>query len=158
MRTGTMLALALTAALVACGEPTPEARLESAGAELEATEDSLASLNQRIEDHQDQLAELRQERRRTEDRLLSLEDLVEARATDVAVFRSVQAALLEAPALNQAAIAVDAKDGLVTLSGVVPSEELQQLAVDIAHGTAGVDRVRSRIDVAPPAQDDRSGK
>lgn len=158
MRTVVMLALGLTAALVGCGEPTPEARLESAGAELEATEDSLESLNQRIEEHQDQLAQLRQERRRTEDRLLNLADLVEARATDVAVFRAVQSALLDAPALNQAAIAVDAKDGLVTLSGMVPSEELHQLAIDIARGTAGVDRVRSRIDVAPPAQDGQSGK
>ena len=157
MRTRNSLALVLVAALLGCSEPTPEARLESAGVKLEETEDSLEALNQRIEELEDELAGLNQKRRRTEVRVMTLEDLVEARATDVAVFRAVQSALLDAPALNQAAISVDARGGLVTLSGVVATEELRQQAVDIARGTAGVENVKSRIDLVPPASGDQSG-
>ena len=157
MRILTISAFVLMVVLTGCNEPTPEDRLESAGTELEQAEDSLESLNRRIEEHQDELARLRKERRQSENRLMTLEERVEMRATDVAVFRAVQSALLEAPDLSQAAIAVDTKNGLVTLSGVVTSEALHQQAVEIARSTAGVDRVRSRIDVEPPAQDGRSG-
>lgn len=146
---------ALMAVLAGCGEHTPEERLESAGTKLEQAEDSLESLNRRIEESEEELARLRKARRQTENRLMTLEERVEARATDVAVFRAVQSALLESPALSQAAIAVDTKDGLVMLRGTVTSEALHQQAVEIARGTAGVDRVRSRIDVEPPEQDGR---
>ena len=144
--TPTLLALTL---LAGCDRPAPEERLLSAGDQLESAQDSLESLNSRIDELEATLVELEKERRRTEDRLLTLEDRVEARATDVALFRAVQSALLEDEPLSRSAIAVDARKGVVTLTGLVNSAELRDRAVRLAEETAGVDRVVSRIDVEP---------
>ena len=142
----TLLALTL---LAGCDRPAPEERLQSAGEQLDSARDSLESLDTRIDELEATLVALKKERRRTEDRLLTLEDRVQARATDVALFRAVQSALLADGPLSQSAIAVDARKGVVTLTGLVNSAELGDRAVRLAGETAGVDRVVSRIDVEP---------
>lgn len=148
-----VIALAL---LAGCDRPAPEERLQSAGEQLDQAEDSLESLDTRIDELEATLTELKKERRRTEDRLLTLEDRVEARATDIALFRAVQSVLLEDGPLSQSAIAVDARKGVVTITGLVSSAELRDRAVRLAAGTAGVDRVVSRIDVEPDEGADTS--
>ena len=142
--TPTLVALTL---LAGCDRPAPGERLQSAGEQLDSAQDSLESLDTRIDELEETLAALTKERRRTEGRLLTLEDRVEARATDVALFRAVQSALLEDDPLSQSAIAVDARKGVVTLTGLVKSAGLRDRAVQLAAETAGVDRVVSRIDV-----------
>jgi osmotically-inducible protein OsmY len=144
----TLPLLALTL-LAGCDRPAPEERLQSAGEQLDSAEESLESLDTRIDELEATLAALRNERRRTEERLLTLEERVAARATDVALFRAVQSAVLEDEPLSQSAIAVDARKGVVTLTGLVPSAELRDRAVQLAADTAGVDRVVSRIDLEP---------
>ena len=136
--------------LIGCQPQTPEERLEAAGEALEESEDSLESVEQRIEEHEDALAKLRKQRRKLINRVLTLEERVAKRATDVALFRSVQSGLLEAEELSQSAISVDAEDGVVRLSGLVSSQAEEAAAVRIAQSVPGVASVQSRIDVEPP--------
>lgn len=100
-----------------------------------------------IEQHEQSLAELRKKRRHLRERLLTLEERVAARATEVAVFRAVQSALLEDEALSQRAISVDAEGGVVVLNGLVSSDQEEMLAVRVANAVPGVEAVRSRIEI-----------
>ena len=81
---------------------------------------------------------------------MTLEERVAARATDVAVFRSVQAGLLAAEELSETAISVDADSGVVRLSGLVSSVAEEAAAVQIARAVPGVESVRSHIEVEAP--------
>jgi len=49
-------------------------------------------------------------------------------------------------------IGVNTSDGIVTLTGQVPSEDIKSLAGEIARDTAGVTEVRNEIAVDPSAQ------
>lgn len=149
-----LLPLIALFALAGCQPQTPEERLEAAGDALEESEDSLESVEQRIAEHEDALARLTKQRRKLKNRVLTLEERVAKRATDVALFRSVQSGLLEAEELSQSAIAVDAEDGVVRLSGLVSSEAEEAAAVRIARAVPGVASVQSRIDVEPPESAD----
>ena len=149
-----LLPLIALFALAGCQPQTPEERLEAAGDALEESEDSLESVEQRIAEHEDALARLTKQRRKLKNRVLTLEERVAKRATDVALFRSVQSGLLEAEALSQSAISVDAEDGVVRLSGLVSSEAEEAAAVRIARAVPGVASVQSRIDVEPPESAD----
>lgn len=137
-------------ALCGCQPQTPEERLEAAGDALERSEDTLASIERSIAEHETALARLTKQRRALRNRVLTLEERVAKRATDAALFRSVQTRLLEADALSQSAIAVDAEDGVVRLSGLVSSDAEEAAAVRIARAVPGVDSVESRIDVETP--------
>lgn len=145
-----LLLAVLLLALFGCQPPTPEDRLEAAGDALEQSEESLASVEQRITEHEDALAELKKQRRKLQNRVMTLEERVAKRATDVALFRSVQTGLLEAPELSRTAISVDAEAGVVKLSGLVSSDAEEAAAVAIARAVPGVESVRSRIDVEAP--------
>lgn len=151
--TSKLIAAVVLLALLGCGQDTPEGRLEAAGDTLEAAEDTLADIEQRIEQHERSLADLRKKRRNLRERLFTLEERVAARATDVAVFRAVQSALLEDEALSQNAISVDADGGIVVLYGLVSSEQEEMLAIRLANTVPGVEAVRSRmeIDAGTPA-------
>lgn len=140
-------------AVAACEPNTPEQRLQAAGDELDDTQLDLESLDQRIEQQQDVLALLKKQRRQTKNQLLTLEQRVAARATDVAVFRAVQSELLAEPKIRNAAITVDAESGNVTLSGLVSSRAEMEVALSIARGTAGVEHVKNRIEVETPGND-----
>ena len=142
-----LLPLTLLLALIGCQPQTPEARLTAVGDALEASEESLENIEQSIAAHEDALADLTKQRRQLRNRVMTLEERLEARATDVALFRSVQARLLEAEELSQTAITVDAEDGVVRLSGLVSSAAEEVAAVKIARAVPGVDSVRSRIDI-----------
>ena len=145
------MATLIAVTLTACGESTPEARLEAAGEDLSDSTSELASLNVQIEETETKLEQLRDERRDLRDRVRTLEERLEARATDVAIFRAVQSALLEDTSLAESAIGVSVDDGRVTLTGMVRSVEERAQALAIAKQIAGVASVSSKIRVNNPA-------
>lgn len=136
--------------LSGCGKPAPEARLEAVGEALDDSTAELVDLDTRIRQTEAALERLRSERRRLRDEVRTLEQRLEARATDVALFRAVQGTLLENEDLQEAAIAVNVEDGAVTLSGVVRTEKELQQAVSIAKEVAGVGSVESKIRIDNP--------
>jgi hyperosmotically inducible protein len=74
-----------------------------------------------------------------------------AAVTDGAVTTKIKAQFLANTALRHADIAVTTNNGVVTLSGTVPSAELRQLAVDLARHTGGVARVDDQLRVVGAA-------
>jgi hypothetical protein len=152
-RIGGVLAAGLLAVLLlpACGDDAPEQRLEAAS---EALSDARADADQAREQlaererkATEELQEARSALREAESELLSAQQLMERRATDVALFRAVQAAMLDAPQLQTAAVEVRVDDGVVTLAGVVQDAEARQRALELARETAGVRDVRDQLDV-----------
>lgn len=154
-KTTWLAAIVLT--LAACGQSTPEQRLEAAGEALEDTSSELETVTTRIDETEALLDELRSKKRKLTNKVRTLEQRVAARATDVALFRAVQGALLENDALSEAAIGVNVDDGEVTLRGVVRTQQQADTAVALAQQTAGVERVRSRIQIDDPAAGAASG-
>lgn len=146
------LSASFLAALVlsGCDKPAPEAQLTAAGEALGEATTELADLDKRIEQTEELLDELRSERRKQRDTVRTLEQRLEARATDVAIFRSVQTALLGDERLQDVAIAVDVEDRAVTLSGLVRAPEQADQAVELSKQIAGVETVSSRIRVDDP--------
>ena len=67
-------------------------------------------------------------------------------ASDVAVTTAVKTRLLANGNTSGLDISVDSSDGVVTLSGAVDSIAEKELAAAIAANTAGVSRVRNKID------------
>jgi osmotically-inducible protein OsmY len=141
--------------LLACGEGAPEeqlreaqerlrgteAQLEESRQEVEAERAELEQCRQELADAKSQLAQARQKRSEAEDR-------VEEKATDVAIFRIVQSALLEAEELASAAIRADVDGGVVTLRGSVQEASARERAGALARETPGVTRVENQIEVA----------
>jgi hyperosmotically inducible protein len=68
---------------------------------------------------------------------------------DSLVRHDIKTALVADPALEGAHIAVSARDGHVTLAGVVTSEAQRQRALALAWGTRGVRLVDNALDVLP---------
>ena len=68
---------------------------------------------------------------------------------DRVVRHDVKTALGADPVLEGAHIAVSARDGHVTLAGVVTSEAQRQRALALAWGTRGVRLVDNALDVLP---------
>ncbi len=66
-----------------------------------------------------------------------------------AVTAAVKAKLIAEPTISGTRIDVDTLDGVVTLSGTVPTVEARLRAVELAKGTNGVRRVKDRLAVAP---------
>lgn len=150
------LLIMLLAVLCGCGDSPPESRLKAVGEDLERSTSELEELDARVATAENELENLREQRRELKGEVLTLEERLEARATDVALFRAVQSALLNEEMLQESAVAVGVEDGAVTLSGIVRSEDELQRAVNIAREVAGVDRVRSTIRVeAEPANSRR---
>lgn len=147
-----MFATLLFAALIlaGCDKPPPEEQLSAAGQALGDATSELADLNTRIEQTESSLDELREERRTQRDKVRTLEQRLEARATDVAIFRAVQSALLSDERLQEVAVAVDVEDRVVALSGIVRTQEQARRAVELSDQVAGVASVSSRIRVNDP--------
>lgn len=147
---GLALALASGASAFALGcgssEP-PEQRLEEAGEALSNARESLSEARERRDAAQQELAEARKALRRAERAVLSAAERVERRATDVALFRAVQAALLEDPALRQEAISARVDDARVTVEGEVSDAALRERALEVARSQPGVAGVRDEIEV-----------
>lgn len=71
---------------------------------------------------------------------------------DPATSRKVKTVLALSKRLAGFDIGVNASDGVVTLSGQVPSEDIKSLAGEIARDTPGVTTVQNNITVDPAAQ------
>src|SRR3954469_15354976 len=68
-------------------------------------------------------------------------------ANDQSLVTDIQAKLYADNTTRQASVKVAAKDGVVTLSGDVPSSDVELQAMKIANGTAGVRSVDDQIKV-----------
>lgn len=147
------LAAVSVAALSACQAEPPEDRLIAAGEAVSDTSERIDDLEAQIEAHEDTLDRLRTERRKANAQLQNLEERLAARATDVAIFRAVQSALLEDATLNESAISVRVEDGKVTLRGIVAGAAQRDKALELALNIAGVDSVVSRIQVDEPTDE-----
>jgi hyperosmotically inducible periplasmic protein len=67
---------------------------------------------------------------------------------DAAVTARVKTALIKSPGMKASEIDVHTYRGVVTLDGVVDSQEMLRNAETITHNTAGVSSVRSTLQVA----------
>jgi osmotically-inducible protein OsmY len=72
---------------------------------------------------------------------------VAATVTDSAITAKIKGQLLANTDLRKADVSVGTNNGVVTLTGTVPSVELRQLAVDLARHTRGVLRVDDQVRV-----------
>jgi len=73
------------------------------------------------------------------------------RRSDAELQRDVEWALINDPATDSYEVAVDAKDGLVTLKGQVDSWQEKQLVERVVEGVRGVKEIRNRIEFEVPA-------
>ncbi len=73
------------------------------------------------------------------------------RANDQTLTTDIQAKLYADPATKSANVSVAVKDGVVTLSGNVPSSDVELEAMKVANGTAGVRSVNDQMQVNPSA-------
>ena len=64
------------------------------------------------------------------------------------LFRRVQQALLDAPALQEVAIAAEVEDGIVTLRGTVPDADTRRIVERVARGVPQVTSVDNRVRIA----------
>jgi hyperosmotically inducible periplasmic protein len=71
----------------------------------------------------------------------------EAIAADRVIAGQIQSQLVSNPGLRDTSLLVTANDGVVTLTGTVPSVELRRMAVDLAQRTTGVTRVDNQLKV-----------
>jgi osmotically-inducible protein OsmY len=74
-----------------------------------------------------------------------------AAAADSAITAKLKGLYLGNPILKHGDIAVTTSNGVVTLTGTVPSEEGRQQAVDIARNARGVSRVDDELRVVGPS-------
>lgn len=71
---------------------------------------------------------------------------------DEAIQQAVLEALIEEPELDAREVAVSAEQSVVTLAGSVASTAARELALRLAEGVPGVERVNDRLRVgSPPA-------
>jgi len=78
-------------------------------------------------------------------------DVENALTPDTALMARVLAALMEDPRTGRYSIDVASEHGVITLSGVVPSEEVKRIAEEIAKQQPGVMAVINGLEVNPKA-------
>jgi len=154
MQSSNPILLAALALLIACGASPPEERLEQAGEQLAVARDAaseardtLAEVRGEVDQAEAELRDARKRLRHAERQALTAQARVERQATDVALFRSVQSALLEADGLAEDAIRVRVDSGRLTLEGTIDDEESRKRAMEIARGTPGVVEVRDLMEL-----------
>lgn len=147
--------------LSGCQSEAPEARLEDAAANLEQARemkkekyedvegirDEIAKKYSEVEDAEQELAGARQELDKAERRLKEARARLDTRATDVALFRSIQKSLLDEDDLQDSAIRVEVDDRIVTLRGVASGNDARQRAIELAKEAPGSKRVVDQIAV-----------
>ncbi len=143
-----IVCLSITAA---CGRPAPEERLIDLGEQVDDAAMTLEQLDEAIKRHEDRLDTLRTQRRQAKARLMTLEQRLERRATDLAIFRAAQGALLDEPALQESLVSVRVEDGVVTLVGSVANASGEQIAKDTVRAIPGVESIVSRVETDEPA-------
>lgn len=132
-------------ALAACSPPAPEERLIDVAEDVSDMQDQLQTLNEEIASHEQAIQELREQRQRARKHLLSLEERLALRATDLAIFRAAQSALLDEPTLQDAAVLANVEDSVITLTGSVANDKERQTAVKIAESVPGVQSTIVRL-------------
>lgn len=140
--------------LAACSRPAPEEQLIEVGEDVSEMQGELAALNAHIDRHMDAIDELRQERQQARSKLMTLEERLEKRATDLAIFRAAQRALLDEPTLRDAAVLASVEDGRVTLDGTVASRAQQEKAAELVRSVPGVSSTVVRLRIIDEAADD----
>ena len=115
--------------------------------QVEKARETVQTRESEVKKAQERLAEARSTLREAESEFAQREAVVNRGATDAVLFRAVQKRLLEDDDLSDVAIAARVSNGVVTLSGSVPSAKLRDQAVEIARTTPGVGSVESRIEV-----------
>jgi osmotically-inducible protein OsmY len=156
--------LALSTLLFAaagCGGDSQEQELKEATAAVAAKREAVQEARGEVEARQQVVDEARKELEAAESELRireqalgEAESHVGLKATDAALFRSVQRRLLDDEELEELAIAVQVAKGVVTLQGVVPDQDARARAEEVARATAGVVTVENRIEVvSPPAEE-----
>jgi osmotically-inducible protein OsmY len=83
--------------------------------------------------------------------LLSLSNGCGGGPSDEQIVAEIDRQLVNSPMLGGAEIDVSSRGGVVTLSGVVASEEQRAHAESLASGVEGVDSVESQLEVASVA-------
>lgn len=144
-----------------CGGESQEEALEEATAALvakreavEGAREKVDARQQAVDQAQSELEAAKQEFRNQEQALREAEARVGLKATDATLFRSVQRRLLDDEALEELAIAVQVKKGVVTLLGTVPDPDDRARAEEVAQTTPGVVTVDNRIEVtSAPAEE-----
>lgn len=79
----------------------------------------------------------------------------EERADDTAITSRIRAKLANDATLHLFRINVDSRQGIVTLSGTLPSEDRKRRAAEIAAGVAGVRQVENLLRVGQMRRPDR---
>lgn len=144
--------------LGACSRPAPEERLIEVGQDVSDMQSRLESLNEEIAGHEDAIQQLRKERQSAKAKLMTLEERLQRRATDLAIFRAAQSALLEEPALQEAAVLASVEDGIVTLSGSVSSVREEQKATHIVRSIPGVESAVVRLQLIDESVADETSR
>jgi osmotically-inducible protein OsmY len=148
-------------AVAGCGGDSQEQELKQATAAVAAkreavqeARDEVETRQQVVDEAQKQLEAAESELRMREQALREAESDVGLKATDPALFRSVQRRLLDDEELDELAIAVQVTKGVVTLQGTVPDEKDRARAEEVARTTPGVVTIENRIQlVSPPAKE-----
>lgn len=150
----TALLFAVAIGLFACGADTPEDRLAEARESLSEARAAVQSLEAKVEERREavQQAEEAAAKERAQldearNELAQARNRIDERATQVALFRTVQGELLAAESLHDFAIRVDVSGGTVTLRGQVAKPEHAREAVEIARGVPGVAEVVDELTV-----------
>ena len=150
---------AMSVLLAACAGDSPEQRLQQAAEKLDdarvEARDARSALGSELAESataQRDVDEARRELDRKRNKIADASNKLQARATDVAVFRTLQQELLDSEELRSAAVSAQVSDGRVELRGTVPDEESRQRAIAIARSTARIQEVTSHLVIAPKPQ------
>ena len=133
--------------LAGCSPQAPEDRLIEVGQDASDMRTRLEMLNEQIAGHEEAIQDLRKERQRARAKLMTLKERLQRRATDLAIFRAAQSALLNEPSLQDAAILANVEDGVVTLNGTVSSLQEEQKAAEIVRSIPGVESTVVRVEL-----------
>lgn len=153
------LLFAVAIGLGACGGETPEDRLAEARESLSEARGEVQSLEAKVEERreavqeaEDAAAKARAQLDEAEAKLAEARSRIDERATEVALFRTIQGELLAEKSLEDFAIRVDVSGGSVTLRGQVDKPEHAREAVKIARGVPGVSDVVDELTVRDPGR------
>lgn len=134
-----LIALSLAAALAACSKQDDD---RTAGQKLDGA----------IADAKDAGAEARADASRMADRaeaqVKEAANSTSAAMTDAAIVTKINASLAADDQLKATKIDVDAKDGVVTLTGTAPNAAAQSRATTLAQAVDGVRNVDNKLVVA----------
>jgi osmotically-inducible protein OsmY len=152
---------ALLLAAAGCGGDSQEQELEKATAAVAAQREAVQEARQAVEAREqvadrarEELEAARGELETREQALREAESRIGGKATDAALFRSVQRRLLDDRELEDLAVAVQVTQGVVALQGTVPDENKRARAEEVARATPGAITVDNRIEVSPPSPEE----